>query len=106
MKAQRFHATHAQREQAKPDICPICGSDNVTMHEYYYSRCKRCKYSWYHTSLVPTAHELWKIVKLCRRYANRAPYTLEKDQLVDQAYRWWLIRVRPETVLPYLPIHK
>jgi ribosomal protein S27AE len=95
----------AQRCKVKPDICPLCGSDNVTIHEYH-SKCGHCEYSWYPTSLVPTANELWRIFKLCRRDARRVPYTLEKDRLVDQAYRWWLIRVRPETVVPYLPIHK
>ncbi len=94
-----------EAQQTKPGICPVCGSDNVTMHGQNltgriqppaYSTCGRCEYSWYRTSTVPTAHELWKLYKLRRQNYQR----------VDQAYRWWLIRVRPETVVPYLPIHK
>lgn len=104
-----------EAQQAKPGICPVCGSDNVTMRGQNltgraqapaYSTCGHCEYSWYRTSTVPTAHDLWKLYKLRRQNAHTAPYALANYQRVDRAYRWWLIRVRPATVLPYPPIHK
>ena len=104
-----------EAQQTRPGICPLCGSDNVTMHGQNltgriqapaYSTCGHCEYSWYRTSLVPTARDLWRLYKLRRGNAHNAPYKLSNYQRVDQAYRWWLIRVRPATVLPYLPIHK
>jgi hypothetical protein len=108
------------KQQTKPGICPLCGSDNVTLHGRNltgrpqapsYSTCHNCEYVWYAGSNVPTAAELWRVIK-ARRFVVRVLSQATTDdttytragQAADKAYRYWLLLTHPETVKPYLPI--